>query len=125
MQFGPTVAEGLLHLVVCPPCERDGVTVASALDRPSKAIERKLAAVLVEQNIGVRPSYVVSGRLDDAPSVLAAHVGTVGNLEMRIRLNAAKANVKAASTRARPRTLTSASPAEALDPPAPPSIHLP
>ena len=39
---------------------------------------------------------------------------------MRIRLNAAKANVKATLTRARPRTLTSASPAKALDPAAPP-----
>ena len=52
LEFGPSVAAGLVHFVVAVPGELDGIAVAAAMDGAGDAIEGELATVLaVEQDV--------------------------------------------------------------------------
>ncbi|SKA40641.1 hypothetical protein SAMN02745126_06395 [Enhydrobacter aerosaccus] len=84
LQFGPTVAARVLHLVVAASGELDGVV--GTMDDAGEAIEGGLTTVLIELDIGGRHRHVVAGCLNDAPSALDTHIGNARSLGRRIRL---------------------------------------
>jgi hypothetical protein len=90
LEFGPSVAAGLVHLVVAVPVELDCVVLAAAGESAGDAAEGELAAGGFDEDVGglhqVRIVVVVVRHLDDPPLALTGHAAAPSSLGRRMRL---------------------------------------